>query len=77
MTVRTITRTDHQHRLDILRRLVIGSPDACHSLYQACDGSAAEVTMAMDSYEKLCAAFRDGTNLTRHDVVQLLSGAVE
>ena len=63
--------------IDTLRRLVIGSKEASYALYQSCDGSAAEVTMAMNSYDKLCAAFRSATDLTRLEVSQLLAGAVE
>ena len=63
--------------IDTLRRLVIGSPEACHALYQACNFSAAEVSMALNSYDKLCAAFRESTDLTRLEVAQLVAGAVK
>ena len=63
--------------IDTLRRLVIGSPEASYALYQACGNSAAEVTMAMQSYDKLCAVFRESTDLTRLEVAQLVAGAVE
>ncbi len=63
--------------IDTLRRLVIGSPEASYALYQACGNSAAEVSMAMQSYDKLCAAFRESTDLTRLEVAQMVARAVE
>ena len=67
---------DSARRLSTLRRLVIGSRDASYALYQTCNGSAAEVTIAMDSYEKLCGAFANAHDLTRLEVAELLDGEV-
>jgi hypothetical protein len=64
-------------RLDTLRRLVNGNPDAARDIYQACSGDETKLSKAINCYNVLATAFAKATDLTRQEVAELLDGAVK